>query len=495
MNSEILVNVTPMETRVAIVENGAVQEVYIERSQNRGIVGNIYRGKVVRVLPGMQAAFVDIGLERAAFIHASDIEISHPRLQDEHQTSDNKNVLPIFQLVREGEPITVQVIKDPIGTKGARLTTQLSIPSRYLVYVPDSDHIGVSQRIEGESERERLRELVNGCKDEVGIEKGGFILRTAAESIGETEIRKDMDYLRRLWRVLEERIKSEKAPQIVYEDLPLHLRITRDLIRSDVDKIRIDSRENFQNTLDFVRKYTPEVEPILEYYPGERPVFDLFNVEEDIRRALSRKVELKSGGYLIIDQTEAMTTIDVNTGAFVGHRNLEETIFKTNLESVTAIVRQLRMRNLGGIIIIDFIDMEDTEHRRQVLRMLEKLLEKDHAKTKVTGVSELGLVEMTRKRTRESLEHMLTEYCQVCDGRGRIKTAQTVCYEIFREILREVRAYDTKSYMVLAAQTVVDRLLDEESAAVADLEEFIRKPIHFRVEPMYSQEQFDVVLQ
>ncbi|AJQ97293.1 ribonuclease G [Gynuella sunshinyii] len=495
MNSEILVNVTPMETRVAIVENGAVQEVYIERSQNRGIVGNIYRGKVVRVLPGMQAAFVDIGLERAAFIHASDIDISHPRLHDEHQTSENKNVPPIFQLVREGEPITVQVIKDPIGTKGARLTTQLSIPSRYLVYVPDSDHIGVSQRIEGDSERERLRELVNSCKDDVGIEKGGFILRTAAESIGEAEIRKDMDYLRRLWRVLEERIKSEKAPQIVYEDLPLHLRITRDLIRADVDKIRIDSRENFQNTLDFVRKYTPEVEPILEYYPGERPVFDLFNVEEDIRRALSRKVDLKSGGYLIIDQTEAMTTIDVNTGAFVGHRNLEETIFKTNLESVTAIVRQLRMRNLGGIIIIDFIDMEDTEHQRQVLRMLEKLLEKDHAKTKVTGVSELGLVEMTRKRTRESLEQMLTEYCQVCDGRGRIKTAQTVCYEIFREILREARAYDTKSYMVLAAQAVVDRLLDEESAAVADLEEFIRKPIHFRVEPMYSQEQFDVVLQ
>ena len=489
MNSEILVNITPMETRVAVVENGAVQEIFIERTEGRGIVGNIYKGKIVRVLPGMQAAFVDIGLERAAFIHASDIVKNK---SDDEGHSPNAT---INQLVREGQSIVVQVIKDPIGTKGARLTTHLSIPSRYLVYMPDTDHIGISQRIEGEEERTRLRNIVLEGKENVGIEQGGFILRTAAETIGAVEIEKDMDYLRRLWRVLGERIAGETAPQIIYEDLALHFRVTRDMIRTEVDKIRIDSNESFTKTLDFVRKYTPEVEQVLEYYPGERPIFDLFNVEDEIQKALSRKVDLKSGGYLIIDQTEAMATIDVNTGAFVGHRNLEETIFKTNLEAVTAIVRQLRMRNLGGIIIIDFIDMEEAEHRRQVLRMLEKLMERDHAKTKVTGVSELGLVEMTRKRTRESLEQMLTESCTVCEGRGRIKTPQTVCYEIFREILREERAYNTDSYLVLASQSVVDRLLDEESDAVADLEEFIKKPVQFRVEPMYTQEQFDVVLQ
>lgn len=486
MNSEILVNVTPMETRVAVVENGAVQELYMERAQTRGIVGNIYRGKVVRVLPGMQAAFVDIGLDRAAFIHASDIDQSRGE-NDAHK--------PIQSLVREGQSITVQVIKDPIGTKGARLTTHLSIPSRYLVYMPDTNHIGVSQRIDGDDERDRLRNLVAKVKADEEIEKGGYILRTAAEGIGEAEIQSDLNYLKRVFRVLGERIKEVPGPAVIYEDLPLYLRVARDLVRADVEKIRIDSKETYTKVIDFVRKYTPEVEPVFEYYPGERPIFDLFSVEDEVGRALGRKVDLKSGGYLIIDQTEAMTTVDVNTGAFVGHRNLEETIFKTNLEAVTSIVRQLRLRNLGGIIIIDFIDMEDSEHQRQVLRMLEKYLEKDHAKSKVTGVSELGLVEMTRKRTRESLEHMLTETCSVCGGRGRVKTAQTVCYEVFREILREERAYNTDQYLVLAAQDVVDRLLDEESSNVADLEDFIGKPIRFQVEPMYTQEQFDVILQ
>ena len=486
MNSEILVNVTPMETRVAVVENGAVQELYMERAQTRGIVGNVYRGKVVRVLPGMQAAFVDIGLDRAAFIHASDIDQSRGE-NDAHR--------PIQSLVREGQSITVQVIKDPIGTKGARLTTHLSIPSRYLVYMPDTNHIGVSQRIDGDEERDRLRTLVTKVKADEEIEKGGYILRTAAEGIGEAEIQSDLNYLKRVFRVLGERIKEIEGPAIIYEDLPLYLRVARDLVRADVEKIRIDSKETFTKVIDFVRKYTPEVEPVFEYYPGERPIFDLFSVEDEIGRALGRKVDLKSGGYLIIDQTEAMTTVDVNTGAFVGHRNLEETIFKTNLEAVTSIVRQLRLRNLGGIIIIDFIDMEDPEHQRQVLRMLEKYLEKDHAKSKVTGVSELGLVEMTRKRTRESLEHMLTETCGVCNGRGRVKSAQTVCYEVFREILREERAYNTDQYLVLASQEVVDRLLDEESSNVADLEDFIGKPVRFQVEPMYTQEQFDVILQ
>lgn len=480
MNGEILINVTPMESRVALVENGVVQEIFVERTQSRGLVGNLYLGKVSRVLPGMQAAFVDIGLARTAFIHANDI------LPEGSQ--------PITQLLHEGQSILVQVVKDQLGTKGARLTMQYSVPTRYLVFMPLSDHLGISQRIEDEVERNRLRDLMSQLRDELGLTYGGFILRTAAEGAGQQELRSDMVYLQKLWGVLQQRKTALSAPALVYEDLPLHLKVARDMVRSDIDTVRIDSRETYAKTLEFVQRFNPEVESRFEYYPGERPIFDLFGVEDELERALARKVELKSGGYVIFDQTEAMATIDVNTGGFVGHRNLEETIFKTNLEAVAVIARQLRLRNLGGIIIIDFIDMEDEEHQRQVLRLFEKMLERDHAKTKVTQVSELGLVEMTRKRTRESLEHILTSICPVCEGRGRIKTPQTVCYEIFREILREERAYNSKSYLVLAAQTVVDRLLDEESSAVADLEEFIGKPLRFQVETTYHVEQYDVVL-
>ncbi len=495
MSEEILMNITPMESRVALVENGVLQEIYVERARSRGIVGNIYKGKVVRVLPGMQAAFVDIGLERAAFIHASEIA---PR---QEKSSEDTQERPIYELVHEGQSLVVQVTKDPLGTKGARLTTHISIPARYLVHMPKNNHVGISLRIEDVEERDRLRQLVESClgsqdenSSQYSAESGGFILRTAAEGIGEAEVRADVLFLRRLWETIEENIKDSKAPANVYEDLPLHLRTMRDLVNPNIEKIRIDSRETFEKVSKFVKKLVPEIDGRVEYYPGERPIFDLFGVEDEINKALSRKVQLKSGGYLILDQTEAMTTIDVNTGAFVGHRNLEETIFKTNLEAAVAIARQLRLRNLGGIIIIDFIDMEDSEHQRQVQRAFEKAMEQDHAKTNFTGVSELGLVEMTRKRTRESLENVLCESCPTCEGRGTLKTAETVCYEIFREILRAVRAYDGDSYMVLASEAVIDRLLDEESSNVADLEEFIQKPIRFQVEPIYTQEQFDVVL-
>ncbi|KEI71001.1 ribonuclease G [Endozoicomonas elysicola] len=495
MSEEILMNITPMESRVALVENGVLQEIYVERARSRGIVGNIYKGKVVRVLPGMQAAFVDIGLERAAFIHASEIA---PR---QEKNSEDTQERPIYELVHEGQSLVVQVTKDPLGTKGARLTTHISIPARYLVHMPKNNHVGISLRIEDVEERERLRQLVESCLEgqsespsEYSADPGGFILRTAAEGIGDAEVRADILFLRRLWDTIEENIKDSKAPATVYEDLPLHLRTMRDLVNPNIEKIRIDSRETFEKVSKFVKKLVPEIDGRVEYYPGERPIFDLFGVEDEINKALSRKVQLKSGGYLILDQTEAMTTIDVNTGAFVGHRNLEETIFKTNLEAAVAIARQLRLRNLGGIIIIDFIDMEDSEHQRQVQRAFEKAMEQDHAKTNFTGVSELGLVEMTRKRTRESLENVLCESCPTCEGRGTLKTAETVCYEIFREILRAVRAYDGDSYMVLASEAVIDRLLDEESNNVADLEEFIQKPIRFQVEPIYTQEQFDVVL-
>ncbi|MCG7199058.1 ribonuclease G [Marinobacter pelagius] len=492
MSEEILINVTPVETRVALVENGMLQEAYIERTSRKGIVGNIYKGKVVRVLPGMEAAFVDIGLERAAFIHASDV-ITGQSSADE-ATDGPKTVPDIRTLLREGQSLVVQVTKDPIGTKGARLTTQLSIPSRYLVFMPGVSHIGISQRIEDDNERERLKTLIGEASAESTDVEGGYIIRTAAEAAPAEDLIGDMKYLHRLSQSIQERIAKVQAPAVVYQDLPLFIRTIRDLVRPQTEKVRIDSRESYQRVMEFVQEFVTEFAGKVEYYPGERPIFDLYSVEDEIQKALSRKVQLKSGGYVIIDQTEAMTTIDINTGAFVGHRNLEETIFKTNLEAARAISRQLRLRNLGGIIIIDFIDMEDSEHQRQVHRMLEKMLERDHAKTKITGVSELGLVEMTRKRTTESLGQVLCEPCPVCDGRGFLKTAETVCYEIFREILRVNRAYDAESYLVMASQKVVDRLLDEESDNVADLETFIGKTIRFQVEPFYSQEQYDVVL-
>ena len=490
MSEDILVNVSPTETRVALIENGMLQEVYIERTQSKGFVGNIYKGKVVRVLPGMQAAFVDIGLERAGFIHAADIA----PLDAEGMEERNRDVADIRLLVREGQSIMVQVAKDPISTKGARLTTHLSVSSRYLVYMPHTRHIGISTRIDDESERERLKTLVEACALECGdgSQNGGFIVRTVAEGASEDELRADIPFLYKLWAGLEQGIASAPVPSVIYQDLPLYLRTLRDLARPE--KIRVDSREALGKMREFAEHYSPEAFGLIEHYPGERPLFDLHSVEDEILKALEKKVQLKSGGYLIIEQTEAMVTVDVNTGAFVGHRNLEETIFKTNLEAATAIARQLRLRNLGGIIILYFIDMQDPEHQRQVLRTLEKMTDRDRAKINITGVSELGLVEMTRKRTRESLEQLLCDPCSVCDGRGTVRSAETICYEVFREILREARAYENKNFLVLASQVVIDRLLDEESANVTDLEEFVDCTIQFQVETIYSQEQYDIIL-
>lgn len=491
MSDEILVNFGPTETRAALIENGVVQEIYIERAQRKGYVGNIYLGKVVRVLPGMQAAFVDIGQERAGFIHASDISALNENGMEERHS----DVGDIRELLREGQSLLVQVTKDPIGTKGARLTTHLSVSARYLVYMPKTQHIGVSNRIEDERERERLRSTVEKLAMEHSEQyQGGFIVRTVAEGVTEEELRADIPFVYKLWHDLADEIKEAKAPAIIYEDLPLFMRTVRDLMRPHIEKVRIDSRESFTRMEKFAKHYAPEIGGRIEHYPGERPLFDLYGVEDELKKALDTKVVLKSGGYLIIEQTEAMCTIDVNTGAFVGHRNLEETIFKTNLEAAAAIARQLRLRNLGGIIIIDFIDMGDQEHQRQTLRTLEKALERDRAKTTINGVSGLGLVEMTRKRTRESLGQVLCEPCPICQGRGRLKSAETVCYEIFREILRDARSYDAASFLVLASQVVIDRLLDEESANVADLEIFIGRPIQFQVETIYNQEQYDIIL-
>jgi len=484
ISKEILVNITPQETRVATLENGMVHEIYIERSHRKGLVGNIYKGMVARVLPGMEAAFVDIGLERAAFLHVSDVA--------QARQSGNGGTVHISQVLREGQELLVQVIKDPLGTKGARLTTNITIPSRYLVYMPNSENVGVSSRIESDEERERLRKMLLS-QDERDHESG-YIIRTAAEVATTESISSDLIYLDRLWQAVNKKASEVQAGSVVHKDLPLFLRVLRDMVDEDLEKIRVDSRETYTIMKEFAQTYVAEVANVIEHYPGERPIFDLHGVEDEIHKGLERKVHLKSGGYLIIDQTEAMTTIDVNTGAFVGNRNLEETIFKTNLEAAQAIARQLRLRNLGGIVILDFIDMVEEEHKRQVMRALEKALEKDHARTQVCEVSTLGLVEMTRKRTRESLEHVLCTTCPTCEGRGTVKSAETVCYEIFREILREARQFDAKELLVLASQEVVDLLVDEESGSLAELEDFIAIPIKFQVEAMFTQEQYDVVI-
>jgi ribonuclease G len=489
MTEEILINVTPQETRIAVVENGVLHELWVERSRKRGLVGNIYKGRVRRVMPGMDAAFVDIGLEKAAFLHASDVAMVVDEVAEGVVATKPESIV---RLLHEGQQLLAQVVKDQLGNKGARLTTHITIPSRYLVLLPSGTNTGISTKIEDEEERQRLKEILQRLTAE-STQPCGYIVRTAAEGMEEEALARDMQFLQKLWATIGERAEQAPAASAVYADLPLALRTLRDLVGYDVDKVCIDSRETFHKVNEFIATLAPEMAGRIEHYPGERPIFDLYGIEDEIQKALERRVQLKSGGYLIIDQTEAMTTIDVNTGGFIGHRNLEETIFKTNLEATQAIARQLRLRNLGGIIIIDFIDMVQEDHKRQVMRALEKALEKDHAKSHLSEVSPLGLVAMTRKRTRESLEHVLCEPCGTCGGRGSLKTAETVCYELFREILRDARQFEANELLVLAAQEVVDLLLDEESTSLAELEEFIGKPIRFQVEQLYTQEQFDVV--
>ncbi len=483
MSNELLINVTPMECRVALIEEGTVNELFVERTVKRGLVGNIYKGKVVRVLPGMQAAFVDIGLSRTAFLHINDMV--WPRQQ---ATPD------VFELLHPGQILTVQVMKDMLGTKGARLSTDLSIPSRYVVLMPFGNHTGVSQRIESEQERDRLRSMIERIQLQHQL-PGSVIVRTAAEGVDEEAIAQDMAYLAKLWEYIQRTQKNTIVPTLIFEELPLPQRIIRDLANENTAKIYVDSREIHSKLKEFVAEFVPNMQQALMHYPGECPIFDLYKVEEDIQKALQTRVALKSGGYLMIDQTEAMTTIDVNTGSYVGGRSLEDTVFKTNMEATEVIVRQLRLRNLGGIIIIDFIDMQEAAHRQAVMSQLEQMLESDHAKTKITQVSELGLVEMTRKRTRESLEHLLCESCPTCQGRGYVKTAESICYEIFREILRNARAFANQTgFTVVAHPLVIDRLLTVEAAAVADLEHFIQRGVKFQVENLYTQEQYDIIL-
>ncbi len=483
---DILINWSPQETRVAVVENGAVQELHIERTLERGLVGNIYQGKVARVLPGMQSAFIDIGLERAAFLHVADLHTAAPR---------GEQPTPIERLLFEGQALMVQVIKDPIGTKGARLSSQVSIAGRMLVHLPQDEHIGISQKIGSPEVREALRErmlALVGTRDSGG--GGGFILRTNAEEASDEELAADIEYLRKTWNTIRERALTLPPGSLLHEDLNLVQRVLRDLCSDRTAKVRIDSRLQFEALQAFGQQYMPGSVVKLEHYAGERPIFDLSNIDAEVQRALSRRVDLKSGGYLVFDQTEAMTTIDVNTGAFVGAKNFDETIFKTNLEAAGAIARQLRLRNLGGIVIVDFIDMGREEHRQAVLAELRKHLAKDKTKVAVGGFTQLGLLELTRKRTRESLARMLCEPCPTCEGRGQVKTARTVCYEILREILREARQFSAKEFRVVANAAVVEMLLDEESQHLAGLSDFIGRPISLTAEPGNQTEHYDIVL-
>ncbi|WP_411882272.1 ribonuclease G [Polaromonas sp. YR568] len=497
MQQDILINWSPQETRVAVVEHGAIQELHVERTLERGLVGNVYLGKVARVLPGMQSAFIDIGLDRAAFLHVADLMSS---INSRHADSDAQaagaaaaapaSPQPIEKQLFEGQAVMVQVLKDPIGTKGARLTAQISIAGRLLVFLPQDNHIGVSQKIPPR-QREELRQRVQALAGDMG---GGFILRTNGEDATDAELAEDITYLRKTWARIKDASLRLPPASVLHQDLNLLQRVLRDLVVEGTQTIRIDSREQFEKLKTFAVEFMPATEQKLQHYGGERPIFDLFNIDEEIAKALGRRVDLKSGGYLIIDQTEALTTVDVNTGGFVGARNFDDTIFKTNLEASQAIARQLRLRNLGGIVIVDFIDMIKENHRDAVLAEFQKQLARDRIKTTVNGFSALGLLEMTRKRTRESLAHQLCEPCSACMGKGVVKTARSVTYDILREILREARQFNPREFRVVASPKVIELFLDEESQHLASLSDFIRKPISLQAEAAMAQEQYDIVL-
>jgi ribonuclease G len=442
------------------------------------------------VLPGMQSAFIDIGLERAAFLHVADVW--HPPAEGESLSASRASQpqIPIEKQVFEGQSLMVQVIKDPIGTKGARLSTQISIAGRLLVFLPQDDHIGVSQKIPT-AQRDELRNRMQAL---AGKEGGGFILRTNGEDASDTELGDDIAYLRKAWARIKDASVRLPAQSLLHQDLNLLQRVLRDLVGEGTQTIRVDSREQFDALKAFGAEFMPMAAEKLQHYKGERPIFDLYAIDEEVAKALGRRVELKSGGYLIVDQTEALTTVDVNTGGFVGARNFDDTIFKTNLEAAQAIARQLRLRNLGGIIIVDFIDMVREDHREAVLAEFRKQLARDRVKTMAGGFSQLGLVEMTRKRTRESLAHMLCEPCPTCEGKGIVKTPRSVAYDIFREILREARQFNPREFRVVASPKVIELFLDEESQHLAGLSEFIGKPVSLQSEAAMGQEQYDIVL-
>jgi ribonuclease G len=500
MNKEILINVSRQETRAAVVENGVVVELYLERHRDRGIVGNIYKGRVVRVLPGMQAAFVDAGQERAAFLYVSEV-LPQSRAAFTPEAEEGDEVRPaerwrdrhpqtgIEDLLRDGQDIMVQVTKEPVGTKGAQITTHITLPGRYLVYMPTFNHIGVSRRIENEKKRAMLRKLVETMRPEGS---GGFIVRTVSEDHSEKDLKADMDYLVKVWKEIQERDERSSSPSIVHRDLSLELKIIRDLFTEDVRRVVIDAQEQFEEIKSFTSRFMGERADVVELYAGKVPLFEATGIELEINRALERRVWLKSGGYIVIDQTEALTAIDVNTGRYVGKRNFEDTILKTNLEAVKEIVYQLRLRNIGGLIIIDFIDMADLPNRERVYKTLEDEVRKDKTKTTILKMSELGLVEMTRKRARENLYQVLCEPCPYCEGKGYLKSRGTICYEIFRELRKAGEGLRDRQVNLFVNPEVADLLFEEEREGLEELERELGVQIEITVNNSFHQEQFEI---
>jgi len=502
MASELVINVTAQETRLALIENGTIAELYIERTREKGIVGNIYKGKVVRVLPGMQAAFVDIGLEKAAFLYVADVfdaieeyenqldDAKNNELDEEGPPPDYRVLHPIEELLQEGQELLVQVSKEPIGTKGARITSHISLPGRHLVYMPTVDHVGISRRIEDEAERERLREVVERLRQQ-GC---GIIVRTAAEGKTEEDLKADIHYLSKVWAEIVRKKEKASVPSLIHADLDVIQKVVRDIVTDDVTRIVVDSKADHDRIVQFMSTFMPKMKSSVELYDEEEPIFDYYGLEVEISRALGRKVWLKSGGYIIIEQTEALTAIDVNTGRFVGKHNLEDTILKTNLEAVKEIAYQLRLRNIGGIIIIDFIDMEKEVNREKVYAALEDALKNDKSKSNILKISELGLVEMTRKRVRESIGRMMCEPCPYCEGRGYVKSKTTVCHEIFREVRREMLDIRGTKVLLTVNPQVADLLYDEERRGLEELEKKYKKRVTVRAKPGFHQEQFEIVI-
>lgn len=494
MSKEILINSNDFETRVALVEDGQLSEVWLERSHQYSLVGNIYKGTVEKVLPGLQAAFVNIGENKAAFIHVSDIA-ERPAQQNKEHNLDAlaDNDISISRILHEGQSIVVQVYKDQIGSKGARVTTQMSLPSRYLVMMPNNPPlIAISARITEPKERERLAELLSKINHD--NPHFGLIARTHSEQVGHTALFHDWRFLVRLWNRLDERIKDAKSPSLIYSEFSLAKKVVRDQVAENLTKITTDSHEIYQNLSTFLQDFAAEWSGELLEHKVSRPLFDQFHIDDEIDRSISKRVSLKSGGNLVFDQNEAMTTIDVNTGQFVGYKSLEDTAFKTNLEAAQVIARQLRLRNIGGIIIIDFIDMHDTSHKSQVLNTLEEQLEGDSARTNVLGFTGLGLVEMTRKRTTENLQDMLCEPCDKCYGLGSIETIQTISFKLFREITRSVKQFKASKVMVIGSRRLVQYIIDEHSETIAEMEDNLGKRINFQAEESYERHQHDVVL-
>jgi ribonuclease G len=504
MKQEIFVNSTPQESRIAIVEDGLLADFLIERKEEMGIAGNVYKGKVARVLPGMQAAFIEIGMEKAGFLHASDFYEVPDDVQIISEAGEGEDLeleeapklrqspnrrLPLEKRLSRGEDILVQVAKDPLGTKGARVTSHISLPGRYMVFMPGNNHIGISRRIESEEERKRLKEIAQS----MGTQHGGFILRTACEGRSKREIQRDLAFLARLWKGIQKKAAGAAAPSLIHQDLDLITRTIRDFFTTETEQVVVDSTKDHKRIADFVRHFMPRLKSKIVLYEEKEPLFDRQGIEEKITKALERRVWLRSGGYIIIERTEALTAVDVNTGRFVGKRNQEETIFKTNLEAVQEVVRQLRLRNVGGIIIIDFIDMEKEANRKKVYDSLKEALKKDKARTNILKISELGLVEMTRQRTRESLENQLLSPCPHCDGRGKVKSAVTVAYDLLRAIKKQQSSFENgKNVIVRMHPDIANFLYDDRSKSLDNLEDEINHKIIIKVSAELRHEQYEI---